>query len=149
MRRGLKIALLLAAPPVVGVALVYACVSVLGWLAVFSAECQFFGLPVTQVTLMESLLAWIPLSVLTGGAMAALAPRYALWLGLSTALCGLGWLLYGMWDITPHFLGEGFSKGFDFFDSLLIHEGVYLSASLLVGALLGRRQRRRRIGAHS
>ena len=75
MRRGLKIGLLLATPPVVGVLLVWACVAALGLIAAFVGEHRLFGLPVTRVMFWEDVAAWVPLSIATGWALTLVSPR--------------------------------------------------------------------------
>lgn len=135
MRRGLKIGLLLATPPVVGVLLVWACVAALGLIAAFVGEHRLFGLPVTRVMFWEDVAAWVPLSIATGWALTLVSPRHGMRLALGTALCGVAWLSYGLWDMVVMY-GEGDAMGF--LVPILAKAAAYLSAGLIGGALLDR-----------
>ena len=63
---------------VIGSALTWTCVSLMGLLAVLVVENRYFGLPVNMVTLGELFIAWVPLGIATGIAIGKLLPGTAI-----------------------------------------------------------------------
>lgn len=88
-----RLVVLLALSVVLGILLVWACVSVLGVLAGLAIEHRYFGLPVRMVVAAETFLAWAPLSLIVGLVMGWLLLERAMAVSFATAMAAFLWLL--------------------------------------------------------
>lgn len=126
----------------VGVLLAWAGVTLLGLLAVFFIEHNYFDWPVLFVLVVVDFLAWVPLGLLTGLLLGRVMARHALRMSLVAFVGAFLVLSSGSWRL--FFEGEvSLEAMFKFLFFYASSAGVYLLA-VPVGALVYQRLQNRR-----
>lgn len=126
----------------VGVLLAWAGVTLRGLLAVFFIQHDFFGWPVQYVLVAESVLAWVPLGLLTGLLLGRVMPSNALQMSLVAFAVAFLVLSSGSWRL--FFEGEvSLEALFKLLFFYASSAGVYLLA-VPVGTLVYQRLQNRR-----
>ena len=124
----------------VGLVQILVCVSLLGWLAAMASAYRFWGLPVAVVMQVESLLAWVPVSLLVGFLVGRYAKSHAWVFSFFTATCALAWLCMGWPDLWS--LHSSAAEALQAFVYLFRTAGVYLLLATLCGTYLAVRGKR-------
>ena len=134
-----RVAVVLIFPPIVGVLLLWLCVSLVGVIAAFVSEHRFFGLPVYPVMFVEALLAWLLPSVLVGLLLGGTLGRDALVVGVASAGCAFIWVLLASSDL---WLGKSVRDGVEVvarvFSTAMILMFIGLPGGVLAGLRLWR-----------
>lgn len=134
-----RILYLIVVPAVLGVLLVWACVSMVGLLAAFVSEHRFWGLPVYPVMVVEELLAWVPFCALAGFALGTFLPKSPLPASFATAVFGFLFLLLTSFDLWS---GSSLAQVVDTFALSYLTPGLLMAIATPLGALIAIRWKR-------
>ena len=134
-----RLATFVLAPLVTGALLVWACVSLVGWLAVIFIEHRYFGLPVQVALEVEDVLAWVPLCLCCGFLIGSLLHKSATATAFATALAGFLFLVFsvldGVWD-------GSWGEAATVVGRLYTKPGIFMLFAVPGGALLAQRWKR-------
>ena len=134
-----RILYLIVIPAILGVLLVWGCVSLVGLLAVFVSEHRFWGLPVYPVMIAEALLAWVPLCALAGFTLGTLLPNSPFAASFATAVFGFLFLLLTSVELWS---GNTLAEAVGTFVYSFLMTGLFMVIATPLGALLAVRRKR-------
>ena len=134
-----RILFLVVIPAILGVLLVWACVSLVGLLAAFVSEHRFWGLPVYPVMVVEAFLAWVPLCALAGFTLGTLLPKNPLTASFATAVSGFLFLLLTSFELWS---GSSLAEAIGTFAFAFLTTGALMAIATPLGTLLAIRRKR-------
>lgn len=134
-----RILYLIVIPAVLGVLLVWACVSLVGLLAALVSEHRFWGLPVYPVMVVEAFLAWVPLCALAGFALGMLLPKSPLATSFATVVFGFLFLLLTSFELWS---ASSLAEALDTFAFAFLTTGLLMAIATPLGALLAVHRKR-------